>query len=117
MRTRTLYDKQGNRVAEWRDGVLVFGAEPETVLAPMVMADLPGYDSPIDGRWVEGRVQRREDLKRSGSRPWEGRAAEEKEAARQRAYIEESHNRAADRAVQMGYAQLSTQSRRILRGE
>lgn len=33
---------------------------------PMLWLDLPAYDSPIDGRMIEGRVARREDLKRHG---------------------------------------------------
>ena len=31
-----------------------------------IWADLPSYESPIDGHMVDGRVARREDLKRSG---------------------------------------------------
>jgi hypothetical protein len=33
---------------------------------PFVMRDTPAYASPIDGRIIEGRVARREDLKRNG---------------------------------------------------
>jgi hypothetical protein len=33
--------------------------------------DTPGYRSPIDGTWIEGRVQRREDLRRNGCIAWE----------------------------------------------
>lgn len=32
------------------------------VAAPMTYGDLPGYTSPIDGRWVEGRRARAYDL-------------------------------------------------------
>ncbi len=35
------------------------------ISAPMVAPDLPGYESPVTGRWVEGKVQRREDLLRN----------------------------------------------------
>lgn len=34
--------------------------------APFVMGDTPDYTSPIDGRLISGRKQRREDLKRHG---------------------------------------------------
>lgn len=34
--------------------------------APMVRGDTPGYVSPATGRWVEGRVQAQDDLRRSG---------------------------------------------------
>lgn len=36
--------------------------------APMVMPDTPSYISPVTGLEVDGRVARREDLKRSGCR-------------------------------------------------
>lgn len=51
-----------------RDGKLV----PKEAAAPLgvphwhYMPDTPGYASPIDGSWVEGRAARREDLKRNG---------------------------------------------------
>ena len=32
------------------------------VCAPMVMRDTPDYQSPIDGRWIEGRRARQYDL-------------------------------------------------------
>lgn len=33
---------------------------------PASYSDLPGYRSPIDGRWIEGRRARKYDLERSG---------------------------------------------------
>ena len=33
---------------------------------PMAYGDLPGYRSPIDGSWIEGRRARKYDLERSG---------------------------------------------------
>lgn len=30
--------------------------------APLVLPDTPGYRSPIDGKWIEGRRARRYDL-------------------------------------------------------
>ncbi len=53
----------------WRDGRMVHkhtgapmnsGAWMPT--APEVMPDTPGYRSPIDGAWIEGRRARRYDL-------------------------------------------------------
>jgi hypothetical protein len=35
------------------------------VCAPMVMRDIPEYESPIDGRMISSRSQKREDLKRN----------------------------------------------------
>lgn len=52
----------------YRDGVAYeAGAEPAREPAgPFVFGDTPSYQSPIDGRWIDGRKARREDLKRSG---------------------------------------------------
>jgi len=41
------------------------------ISAPMVVPDLPGYQSPVDGRWIEGRNARREDLARNNCVPYE----------------------------------------------
>ena len=46
-------------------------ASTKQLSAPMVLADLPGYASPVDGRWVEGRRARREDLARNNCVPYE----------------------------------------------
>lgn len=54
--------------------------ERASPLSATVWNDLPGYESPATGEWVEGRKARREDLKRSGCRPYEGREQEAKEA-------------------------------------
>lgn len=33
---------------------------------PMTYGDLPGYRSPIDGSWIEGRRARKYDLEKNG---------------------------------------------------
>lgn len=33
---------------------------------PMGFGDFPGYRSPIDGRWIEGRRARRYDMEKNG---------------------------------------------------
>jgi len=41
--------------------------DPDAPLAtPLVMPDTPGYRSPIDGSWIEGRRARRYDLEKNG---------------------------------------------------
>lgn len=82
--------------------------------APTIIPDTPGYQSPVTGLWVEGRKARREDLKRTGSRPWEGMAAERKEADRQRAEIAKKQDQRLDQAIRRAYYQLSPEKRRIL---
>lgn len=34
--------------------------------APYVLSDTPGYRSPIDGKWIEGRRARKYDLESNG---------------------------------------------------
>lgn len=82
--------------------------------APAVWGDLPAYESPIDGRVVEGRAQRREDLKRSGCRPWEGMDQERKEGQRHTAENEARLDRSAERAAGEAWAQLHPRHKRAL---
>lgn len=79
-----------------------------------VQPDTPGYQSPVTGLWVEGRKQRREDLKRTGARPWEGREQEQKEANRRRAYEEQEQDRRLDEVARRSFYQLDPSKRRIL---
>lgn len=83
---------------------------------PFIQGDLTAYESPIDGREVAGRAQRREDLKRSGSRPWEGFEAEKREAARQRQYTEQHLAQRLEETAWRSYFELPPDKRRILRG-
>jgi hypothetical protein len=41
------------------------------IVPPLVMPDLPGYDCPITGKWIEGRRAHEENLKRQGCRVYE----------------------------------------------
>ena len=83
--------------------------------APLIIKDLPGYQSPVTGLWVEGRRQRREDLKRTGCRPWEGREQELKEASRRQSYEEQKRETALDRAAHEVFYQLPPSKRDILK--
>ena len=52
--------------------VCVCGAVPERILdAPAVRPEIPEYLSPVTGRPISSRTQRREDLARTGSLEWE----------------------------------------------
>ena len=84
--------------------------------APMVFGDLPEYQSPVTGLVVAGRRARREDLKRTRSRPYEGFAQEAKEAARARAYAAEKLDASLTKSVNEAYYQLDPRKRAILRG-
>jgi hypothetical protein len=82
-----------------------------------IQPDLPGYESPVTGEWIEGRRARREDLKRHGCRPWEGKDQELKQAARNRAEADAQLARAADARVERAWAQLSPRMKRVLEGK
>ena len=84
--------------------------------APFVWDDLPAYESPIDGRVVEGRKARREDLKRNGCRPWEGREQEAREAAKVRAENARQVDAIAERMAHRAWAEAPPRIRKILRG-
>lgn len=72
------------------------------------------YDSPIDGRPITTRQARIEDMKRSGSRPWEGMKDERAEAARRVAYSDMESDKALDKAIDQSMMQISETSRRAL---
>lgn len=81
-----------------------------------VIPDIPDYVSPVTGLLVSGRKQRREDLKRTGSRPYEGFAQEKKEAARRQQYIDQKYDARLDSDIRRAYHQLPPEKRRILEG-
>jgi hypothetical protein len=80
-----------------------------------IQPDLPGYESPIDGRWIEGRRARRDDLARSNCRPWEGREQEEKEAAKRRSENERRLDNLAERMAHRAWAEAPERIRKVFR--
>lgn len=84
--------------------------------ASMVAGDLPSYTSPIDGKWIDGKRQRTEDLKRSGCRPWEGLEQEKKEAAKEQKYSDQKLDASLTKAASEAFYQLPPQKRDILKG-
>ena len=71
----------------------VCGAEARKVItAAMVITDLPGYDCPVTGKWIEGRRAHEENLKRTGCRIYEPGETQQLVARKQadEAAIEES---------------------------
>lgn len=66
---RTRYRFRGGRMVD-RDGFPMVGdnqmaRSEDQICAPMVMRDIPEYASPIDGRMITTRSERREDLIRN----------------------------------------------------
>lgn len=73
--------------------------------APAVVGDYEGYISPATGKWVEGRKQHLEDLKRSGCRIYEpGETdAEIRKTAERQARVEKEIDDAVERtAAELG---------------
>ncbi len=83
--------------------------------APMIFGDLPSYQSPVTGIWVDGRKARREDLKRTGSRPYEGLDQEKKEAARYQRYQDQKLDAQLTKSVSEAFYQLPPSKRDILK--
>lgn len=105
-----------NHISERHSGPNCCG-EPMAlqISAPAVRADLPGYQSPIDGRWIEGRVARNEDLRRNGCRPWEGMEAERQHAASVKASDEAKFDKAIEKATWDTFNNLSTEKQKVLK--
>lgn len=105
------------RVFVRRNGELIeITHERRPSSAPFIIPDLPEYQSPIDGKVISGRAQRREDLKRNGCRPWEGREQETKEAARQRQYAEQRLDHRIEESARRSFYELPPDKRRMLTG-
>jgi len=64
----------------------------------LVMPDLPDYISPVTDQLVSGRRQRREDLARTQSRPYE--SGEREDARRNRALADRDLDRNVTRTLQ-----------------
>lgn len=96
---------------------LVETAARQSPALHFIQPDLPGYESPIDGRWVEGRRARREDLKRSGCRPYEGFAQEKREADKVRLEADRRLDRKTGESVERAWAQFPSRMRRVLEGK
>lgn len=80
--------------------------------APMVAPDLPGYESPVSGKWIEGRAARREDLRRTGCRPYE--EGEREEYKRQVAHEEKKMDAERRETVARAFYALPESKRRAL---
>lgn len=109
MRRRYVYDPDLKEMVE-----LALNSQFQ-VVAPAVFSDLPGYESPATGKWVEGKRARREDLKRSGCRPYEGREQESKEANRYKAEAERRVDSRAEEAAHRAWAEAPERVRKHLR--
>lgn len=63
-RRRFRYDPETKEMVE-------VGVRDDGPSGLMIVGDLPDYTSPVDGKLVSGRAQRRNDLKRTGCREYD----------------------------------------------
>lgn len=85
------------------------------VSAPFVRADLPSYRSPIDGRWIDGKAQRREDLRKSGSIEYDPEMGGEFQRKRQQA--EQREEAAIDETLDAQIAAMPARKLELLEQE
>lgn len=117
---RAIYAPGVGKVVEYERGELKWvhpdydSSGHEKKESHYVMGDLPGYESPATGNWIEGRAARRDDFARSGCRPYEGREQELKEAARRASYDEQKSDARLHEAASRAFYQMPESKRRTL---
>lgn len=63
---RYVWDSKTYQFRDRKTGEPMEVKDPNAICMPAVISDIPEYRSPIDGRWITTRSERREDLKRNG---------------------------------------------------
>jgi hypothetical protein len=109
MRRRYVYDDRSKALVQVtpRKGAALHFIQP----------DLPAYQSPVTGEWIEGRKARREDLQRTNSRPWEGLEQERKEAARHTARQDVKLDQLAEKMAYRAWDAAPERVRKVFRGK
>lgn len=110
------YHEYIRRVSQSDDSPECCGTKTEKRIlsAPMAHMDIQpwdAYESPASGKLITSYAQRREDMARTGCRDWEGRASEERQAARVRQYDEQKQDQALDTTVRTVWANLSPEKK------
>lgn len=109
------YDTIYRSIAGRDDTPLHCGEKMQRIVeAPAVQVDIGGYTSPIDGRWIEGKAARREDLKRNNCRPWEGMESEKKEAMKRAEIASKDYEKGVEAAVYNTFNNMSAEKQRAL---
>jgi hypothetical protein len=107
MRRRYVYDPARKELVET--------AVRHSQALHFIQPDLPGYESPVTGKWIEGRRARRDDLARTHSRPWEGLAEERREAAKATAVKERQLDTLAEKMAHRAWAEAPERVRKQFR--
>jgi hypothetical protein len=81
---------------------------------PTNVLDIQPWDafvSPATGKVISSKTQRKEDMKASGCRDWEGIEAEKRMSARAKQYDEEALDKKIDATVRTAWANLSPEQK------
>lgn len=84
---------------------------------PNVIFDIQPWDafvSPATGKAITSKAQRREDMKASGCRDWEGMDSELKVASRRKQEVEKKEDSATVEAVSKAWAQLEPEKKKVI---
>lgn len=109
------YETIYRAIASRDDTPLHCGEKMQRIVeAPSVQVDIGGYTSPIDGRWIEGKAARREDLKRSNCRPWEGMEAEKKAAIERSKAADKDFEKGVEAAAYNTFNNMSAEKQRAI---
>lgn len=68
---RESYVYRDGKLVEKRSGKVLSAPSGAPLACPQIVRDIPEYRSPIDGRVIGSRSERREDLKRNGCVEWD----------------------------------------------
>ena len=102
--------------SQYLDSPFCCGVRTEKVIlnAPMGHVVNIHYTSPIDGRPITTKQARIDDLKRSGSRPWEGLEQEKTVAQARKAYEEKIEDKKIEAAAVQAWQSLKPEQRKVL---
>jgi len=102
--------------AQYLESPFCCGVKTEKVIlnAPMGHVVNIHYTSPIDGRPITTKQARIDDLKRSGSRPWEGLEQEKKVAQERKKYEEKKEDQKLEAAAVQAWQSLKPEQRKVL---
>jgi len=102
--------------SQYLDSPFCCGERTEKVIlsAPMGHVVNIHYTSPIDGRPITTKQARIDDLKRSGSRPWEGLEQEKKVAQERKKYEEKIEDKKLEAAAVQAWQSLKPEQRKVL---
>jgi hypothetical protein len=68
---RQSYVYRDGKLVEKRSGAVLKARSDGALACPQIIRDISEYRSPIDGRVIGSRSERREDLKRNGCIEWD----------------------------------------------